>query len=214
MSKRVIALLGAVAIAAVVAVAVVLIASSGDDEAQANETDGAFIEEMTAHHESAIEMAEVAQRRAEHSEIESLADEIIAAQSSEIDQLEVDHERIFGEPLAEMAAEHGDLGLPAHEAGMEADMAELEEARQFDRAFIDMMVPHHQGAIRMARIELEEGEDDELAALANAIIEAQSHEIEEMNSWREDWYGAPSPARGVPPEDEEIIPSHEEMGHE
>jgi hypothetical protein len=68
-----------------------------------------------------------------------------------------------------------------------------------------MMIPHHQGAIRMARIELEQGEDDELTELATAIIAAQSHEIEEMNSWREQWYGAPSPGGGAPPEDEEII---------
>jgi uncharacterized protein (DUF305 family) len=54
-----------------------------------------------------------------------------------------------------------------------------------------MMIPHHQGAIRMARIELAQGEDEELTELATAIIEAQSHEIEEMNSWRERWYGAP-----------------------
>jgi hypothetical protein len=55
--------------------------------------------------------------------------------------------------------------------------------------------------------------DGELEELATAIIEAQSHEIEEMNSWREDWYGASSPAGGVPPEDEDEIPSHQAMDH-
>jgi uncharacterized protein (DUF305 family) len=214
MSKRTIGLLGAAAIV-LVGAAIIILASTGDDDsAEASETDGAFIAEMVPHHRSAIEMAEIARRRAEHPQIEDLAEEIIDAQSSEIDLLEVDHERIFGEPLAAMGAEHGDLGLPAHEAGMDADTAELAEAKPFDRAFIDMMIPHHQGAIRMARIELEQGEDEELTELATAIIEAQSHEIEEMNSWRERWYGTPSPAGGVPPEDEEIIPSHGEMGHE
>jgi len=33
-------------------------------------------------------------------------------------------------------------------------MIHLEEAIPFDRAFIDAMIPHHQGAIRMARLEL------------------------------------------------------------
>jgi uncharacterized protein (DUF305 family) len=213
MSNRVIALLGGIAVAAAI-VAVVFIVSGGDDDsAQASETDGAFIAGMVPHHESAIEMAEIAQRRAQHPEIEGLAAEIIDAQLSEIDMLEVDHERIFGEPLGEMGMEHGSMGMSAEDAGMMGDASELADAKQFDREFIDMMIAHHQGAIRMARIELEQGQDDELADLATAIIEAQSDEIEEMNSWREDWYGAPSPAGGVPPGDEGDAPSHEAMGH-
>jgi uncharacterized protein (DUF305 family) len=212
MSTRNFALLGALALALVVVIAIVASDDDGDSAA-ARETDGAFIAEMVPHHESAIEMAEIALRRAEHQEIEGLAREIIDTQSAEIDQLEAHHERIFGEPLAAMSAQHGTLGLPAHEAGMEADVAALEKAKPFDLAFIDMMIRHHQGAIRMARIELERGSDEQLGDLATAIIEAQSSEIEEMNAWRERWYGSPSPAGGVPPADEAEAPAHEEMGH-
>jgi uncharacterized protein (DUF305 family) len=212
MSTRTFALLGAAAIALVILVVVVALDDDGDSDA-ARETDGAFIAEMVPHHESAIEMAEIALRRAEHGEVEGLARDIIDSQGTEIDQLEAAHERIFGEPLAAASAEHGTLGLPAHEAGMEADVAALEKAKPFDLAFIDMMIPHHQGAIRMARIELERGSDEELANLATAIIEAQSAEIEQMNDWRAGWYGSPSPAGGVPPADEAEAPSHQEMGH-
>jgi hypothetical protein len=53
----------------------------------------------------------------------------------------------------------------------------------------------------MARIELEEGEDPELNDLAQLIITAQSGEITQMNQLREQWYGAPSPAGGVPEEE-------------
>jgi uncharacterized protein (DUF305 family) len=88
-------------------------------------------------------------------------------------------------------------------------MAALESARPFDRAFIDMMIPHHAGAIRMARVETEEGENDELVELAHRIIEAQSREIRAMNEHRTEEFGAPSPAGGVPPEGEE----HESMEH-
>ena len=63
-----------------------------------------------------------------------------------------------------------------------------------------MMVPHHQGAIRMAQIELAEGNDEETKSLARAIIEAQSREITQMNEWRTEWYGSPSPAGGIPDE--------------
>jgi uncharacterized protein (DUF305 family) len=186
--------------AAVIAVIIAVIALTGgdDDEAQASETDGAFITSMVPHHESAIEMAEMAQERAEHPEIKTLAREIIAAQSAEIETLNQIHERLFGEPVS---GAHGSLGLSEEMMGMEMDMAALERARPFDRAFIDEMIAHHQGAIRMAQVELAEGEDDETKSLANAIIDAQALEIEEMNEWRMDWYGVPSPAGGIPDEE-------------
>jgi uncharacterized protein (DUF305 family) len=203
-------IVAAVAAAAAIVVVVVLIVGA-DDSADAEQTDGAFIAEMIPHHESAVEMSEIALERAQHAEIKDLAKQIIDSQSAEIEQLRRIHERLFGEPVEE--ADHGTLGLPAHEAGMEADMSELEEAKPFDEAFIDMMIPHHQGAIRMARIVIEQGNDAELATLAESIIDAQSSEISLMNQWRVDWYGAPSPAGGIPPLEEGEVPSHEEMGH-
>jgi uncharacterized protein (DUF305 family) len=209
-------LLGAVALAILLATA--LVACGGDDDdgdsaADAEHTDGAFIAEMIPHHESAIEMAELASTSAQHPEIKQLAQQIISSQGEEITQLEAAHERLFDGPVG--SEDHGDLGLSEEDSGMAHDTAALEEAppSQFDQVFIDMMIPHHQGAIRMARIELESGNDVELKALATAIIDAQSAEIEEMNTWREQWYGAASPAGGVPAEGDEGDVSHEEMGH-
>jgi len=208
MSKK---LWGGVVAAVIVLIGVgALVLSSGED-ANATETDGAFVTEMAPHHESAIEMAEIAIERAEHPEIEALARSIAASQGEEITELEAIHQRLFDAPVGEV--DHGTLGLAEHEMGMSADLSSLESAKPFDRAFIDMMVPHHQGAILMARIELEQGTDDEAQALAEKIIEAQTTEIVEMNEWRAEWYGEPSPAGGVPPEDSSASPSHESMGH-
>jgi uncharacterized protein (DUF305 family) len=205
--------LGAAVLALVVVAVgiVVAVASIGDGSDEARQTDGAFIVGMIPHHEGAVEMAEIALERAQHSETEELAHEIIAAQNDEIAELEAIHVRLFGEPVG--ALHHGTLGMSDAEMGMHGDMMMLADARPFDREFIDMMIPHHQGAIRMARVQLEAGEDPELKRLSEAIIVAQSHEIEQMNSWREEWYGEPSPAGGVPPEDEIDVPSHEAMGH-
>jgi len=71
-------------------------------------------------------------------------------------------------------------------------------------AFIDEMVPHHQGAIRIARVVLEETEDDETRSLAEAIVRTQSDEIEQLNHWRRAWYGDVSPAGGAP---EDAVPN-------
>jgi Domain of unknown function (DUF305) len=67
------------------------------------------------------------------------------------------------------------------------------------------MVSHHQGAIGMARVVLEETEDDETCSLAEAIVRTQSDEIEQMNHWRGAWYGDVSPAGGAPEDD--AVPS-------
>lgn len=201
----------AIAAVLVIAIAVITITAGGEDSGEeAKATDGAFIVEMIPHHESAIEMAEIAREQGEHPEVKALAAQIASTQAAEIGGLERIHQRIFGQPPSK--GEHGTLGLPAHEMGMHMDASELAGERPFDRAFIDMMVPHHQGAIRMARIELAAGENPELTKLAEAIITAQAREIEQMNSWRVDWYGRPSPSGGVPAE-EESAPSHEAMGH-
>lgn len=183
--------------------AAVLSACGGDDSsegeaAQARKTDQAFVRGMVPHHESAVKMAEMALEKGEHNEIKRLAEEIISAQESEIAQMRRAHQRIFGSALKPDKMSHGDLGLSKREASMDMDMTMLEDAKEFDREFIDMMIRHHQGAIRMARVELARGGDAELKKLAQSIVDAQTKEIDDLNSWRMDWYGKVSPSGGVP----------------
>jgi uncharacterized protein (DUF305 family) len=60
----------------------------------------------------------------------------------------------------------------------------------FDRQFIDMMVPHHQGAVEMARIAQARGQRPEVTELAAAIIRAQEDEIARLKGWRRAWFGS------------------------
>ncbi len=53
-----------------------------------------------------------------------------------------------------------------------------------DRDFVAGMIPHHQGAIDMANIELRFGKDPELRRLASGIIKAQEKEVAEMRAWQ------------------------------
>lgn len=193
-------------IAAILLVGALTLAACGDDNdtsgasgstatatKAANGTDLAFATEMSRHHEMAIDMAEMAEDEASHQEIKTLAADIITAQKQEIAQLDDAKQRITDSGVTAV-----DLGLSDEQSGMSMDMHELEGAKPFDRMFIDMMIPHHQGAIRMAQVELAKGGDPELKQIAQQIIDAQSKEIDQMNMWREEWYGAKSPAGGAP----------------
>lgn len=57
----------------------------------------------------------------------------------------------------------------------------------FDKAFIEMMIVHHQGAVDMAVLIPENAKHDELKQLGRDIVEAQSREISMMKQWLRDW---------------------------
>jgi uncharacterized protein (DUF305 family) len=68
-------------------------------------------------------------------------------------------------------------------AKMNRDMSSMQMSGDPDVDFARMMIPHHQSAIDMARIELEHGKDETLKAMAQKVIEDQQREIDELQSW-------------------------------
>ena len=150
-----------------------------------NATDRAFVAEMIPHHQMAIDMAKMAEENASHSEIKTLANDIVAAQQSEITRL-----KAIDKKLEQAGIGKGDLGVPASKSGMNMAMSDLEDAKTFDKTFIDMMVPHHEGAITMAKAELAKGEHAELKQMAEQIISSQQSEVTKMHDWRKQWYGS------------------------
>lgn len=181
--------------------------SSSSSKTAANDVDRAFVRMMVPHHMSAVEMAKMAQEKGQHSEIKTLANSIVTTQTAEIGQM-TGIAKAIGTDVGGSSMDHGGghamgdpadlktLGLTESQAGMSMDMTALENAKPFDRTFIDMMVEHHTGATRMAKVEMAKGKYPELKTLAGKIVSAQEKEIAEMNSWRTKWYGAPVPSAG------------------
>lgn len=72
--------------------------------------------------------------------------------------------------------------MNAHKKMMDG-MTAMKSTGDPDKDFAMMMVPHHQGAIDMAEVELKYGKDPQLKKMAQEIIEAQKKEIEEFEKW-------------------------------
>jgi uncharacterized protein (DUF305 family) len=178
-----------------VAAAVLGVAGCGGNDGSAGEQptvasgqvpfDRAFIDAMVPHHQAAIEMANEAKDAGlAQPELVEIADDIIATQQTEIDQMLEWREQWFGSKEREPeAAALEVLGLSAAEAGMEEHGAmDLGTTDDVDQAFAEMMSGHHEGAIRMARLADEKSGHDEVKHLAGEIIAAQQREIEVMEA--------------------------------
>lgn len=152
-----------------------------------------FIDMMVPHHLSAVQMAQIAQRRAEHPEIKQVAQGIITGQDKEIQQLKQWRKQWYGSDAIPAATGGGQMGHgdgPAGTMGTEAELQQLEVVQPFDKTFIDMMVPHHESAILMAKEAQQKATRPEIKTMADAIIAAQQREIDQMKQWRQQWYGA------------------------
>jgi uncharacterized protein (DUF305 family) len=159
----------------------------GSASGQTTDPQQAFLQSMVPHHRSAVEMAKVADTEGQSAFVKNLASEITRTQTEEVAQMEQIHQRLFNAPLKPDMGAHAALGLSAQEAGMgHMDGAKMIKGKQpFDRAFVDEMIPHHQGATRMAEAVLPKTRDRQLRSLAEGIIAAQKREIAEMQRFRE-----------------------------
>ena len=166
--------------------------------------DQQFIDMMVPHHQGAVEMARIAQTRAQHPEIKAMADDIISSQASEIDQMKAWRKAWFGSdqtpPMSQMVMVEG-MSPTDHALGATMNMAQdVENLRTapepFDRAFIEAMIPHHQDAVAAAKAAESRAQRQEIKDLAKAIIAAQEREISQLRQWQQEWFG--SPTSGTP----------------
>jgi uncharacterized protein (DUF305 family) len=169
------------------------VAASADGQAGANqvfnEADVKFAQNMIPHHQQAVEMAVIAldEARGASAELKRLAERIQGGQQPEIDLMS-GWLAAWGQE--EMPGTEGMEGMDHSSMGgmegmmTEQQMSQLEQAAgpAFDRAWMEMMIEHHQGAVAMAKTVQSDGKNPEVQDLAERIIAAQESEIAEMQA--------------------------------
>lgn len=146
--------------------------------------DADFVRGMIPHHQGAVDVSEIVLKFGKDAEVKKLATEIIAAQKTEITQM-----RAWLAKNPSPAPGHGAaMATKAYDdinARMHKDM-NVPLTGNADRDFIAGMIPHHEGAVEMAKVLLRHGADPELRKLAQDVVRGQSAEIVMMIGWLRD----------------------------
>ena len=148
-----------------------------------NDPDAAFAQGMLAHHVGAVDMAEIELKYGTDTEMRKLAQAIIDAQQTEIEQMKT---WLINNPDSKTPTADTKAMQQAYAKGMDAMHGEMMAGIADpvpDMAFARGMLPHHVGAVDMATTQLKYGKNPEMRKLAQEIIDAQQPEIEQMQSW-------------------------------
>lgn len=151
--------------------------------------DEAYIADMLAHHEGALNMSENAGAFAVHDEIRTLTGNIIQTQSAEVMQMRTwQKEWGYKETMSGGHNSHGGGGMD-----MGGDMVEMQNKLQgltgeaYDKEFLKQMIIHHEQAIEMSQYAETNAKHQEIKDLASSVMSEQKTEIDQMKQWQKDW---------------------------
>ncbi len=143
--------------------------------------DADFVRSMIPHHQGAVDVAEIVLKFGKDAEVKKLATDIIAAQKTEIAQMQAwlqkNASAAIGPKAATVTKAYTDINMRMH-----TDM-NVPLTGNADRDFMAGMVPHHEAAVETAKVLLRYGSDVELRKLATDVVRSQSGEIVQMLGW-------------------------------
>ena len=148
-----------------------------------NDPDTAFAKGMLGHHRGAVDMAKIELKYGTDETMRKLAQDIIDSQQIEIDIM---NKWLASHPDAPKPKPNTEAMQEAYAKGMNtmhSDMMLGIAEPEADMAFARGMLPHHIGAVDMAKVQLQYGTDEDMRKLAQDIIDAQQPEIALMQNW-------------------------------
>ncbi|MEU8397414.1 DUF305 domain-containing protein [Nonomuraea sp. NPDC048892] len=142
-----------------------------------NAADITYVQDMIVHHRQAMDMALLAPSRAESAKLKSLADRIKAAQGPEI-QFMTSWLREQEQKVPEHHAAHE--GMPGMATPEQMEALKAATGKDFDQMFLQLMINHHLGAIKMSEQVLGGGKHIRIEELASDVSVTQAAEIRRM----------------------------------
>ena len=130
-----------------------------------------FLQMMIPHHQQAVEMGALAETRASNAEVKALAAQIKDEQAPEIAQMK----GWLNDAGAGMDMGH-DMGMDGMLSDSEFDALKSATGAEFDKLYLQGMIGHHEGAIKMANMVLKSN-NFEVRALGEAIVASQTKQI-------------------------------------
>ena len=160
--------------------------SNSSSSSPFNAADVAFATGMIPHHAQALAMVDMTRNHELDPAVGQLRDDILDAQEPEIETM-VAWLESWGKPVPETGRGH-DMGAMSDHTmnmpGMMSDkaMASLKKAHgaDFQRMWLEMMREHHQGALTMAKDEIDKGKFPKAIALARSIVKGQTTQIQRI----------------------------------
>ena len=141
-----------------------------------------FANTMMAHHQQAIDMAQMEISKGSNAETKSMAENIVKAQQAEIAEFKnILKDYKMPEMKKEGGEMHNELGEIMNK--MDAKMKGMKMTGNADKDFVMMMIPHHESAVTMAENEIAHGKNLALKKMAQKIMDDQGKEIKQFQDW-------------------------------
>jgi len=153
--------------------------------------DKAYLTDMIAHHQGALNMASQARELATKAEIRTLSNSILSSQATEVQQM-MDWQQEWKYSATDSSNPHAGHMMESS-GSMGDDMADMEarlnglSGDAYDKEFLKQMILHHQQAVDMSKYADANAKHQEVKDLAQAVITAQEKEIADMKSWQQKW---------------------------
>ncbi len=146
-----------------------------------------WMSQMIEHHTGALEMARSVLKDGQDVRVKKAAQDIVTNQSREINQLKTWLKTWYAATpdKTQMKLMRQDM-QPMLKAAL-GGMAGMDMGADADKRFLESMIPHHQSAVNMGEMALKKALRPELKSFARAVIDAQSREIRQYQSWLRGW---------------------------
>lgn len=143
-----------------------------------------FLDMMVMHHRQGIEMARMAEQKAELLRLKEFARKTITDQEQDIAKMQEMRNRLFANvskaDKMRMSGKAMTMGEMERMARMDMQKLEAATGREFDRTFLTIFMKHHEMALRMSRNETARGEQREVKDMARETIAKQMKDLGEM----------------------------------